>query len=126
MPRETTLSLFRREPTLAAAMSILSGLPAVLQPKEEDIQKMLSAQAHMGTRNSDKMMQDYIWRRRQDGIHIINVGKTFEKLQLAAAPDVVGHHGVGVAGADVDLRGQHLLDVLLALGELACHLYGGG
>ena len=65
-------------------MSILSGLPAVLQPKEEDIQKMLSAQAHMGTRNSDKMMQDYIWRRRQDGIHIINVGKTWEKLMLAA------------------------------------------
>ena len=65
-------------------MSILSGLPAVLQPKEEDIQKMLSAQAHMGTRNSDKMMQDYIWRRRQDGIHIINIGKTWEKLMLAA------------------------------------------
>ena len=65
-------------------MSILSSLPAVLQPKEEDIQKMLSAQAHMGTRNSDKMMQDYIWRRRQDGIHIINIGKTWEKLMLAA------------------------------------------
>ena len=45
---------------------------------------MLSAQAHMGTRNSDKMMQDYIWRRRQDGIHIINIGKTWEKLMLAA------------------------------------------
>merc|ERR1719198_2501990 len=30
------------------------------------------------------MMQDYIWRRRQDGIHIINIGKTWEKLMLAA------------------------------------------
>ena len=29
-------------------------------------------------------MQDYIWRRRQDGIHIINIGKTWEKLMLAA------------------------------------------
>lgn len=33
--------------------------------REEDIQKMLSAQVHIGTRNSDSQMQDYIWRRRQ-------------------------------------------------------------
>ena len=55
-----------------------------LTQREEDIQKMLAAQVHIGTRNADAMMADYIWRRRQDGIHIINVGKTFEKLQLAA------------------------------------------
>mmetsp|Transcript_15878 Transcript_15878/g.20865 ORF Transcript_15878/g.20865 Transcript_15878/m.20865 type:complete len:310 (+) Transcript_15878:33-962(+) len=56
----------------------------ILAPKEEDIQKMLSAQVHIGTRSSDHMMNDYIWRRRQDGIHIINIGKTWEKLMLAA------------------------------------------
>eukprot|EP00611_Tribonema_gayanum_P028247 TRINITY_DN7206_c0_g1_i5.p2 TRINITY_DN7206_c0_g1~~TRINITY_DN7206_c0_g1_i5.p2 ORF type:complete len:318 (-),score=134.53 TRINITY_DN7206_c0_g1_i5:46-933(-) len=61
-----------------------SSLPAVLAPKEEDIQKMLSAQAHIGTRNSDDQMKDYIWRRRHDGIHILNIGKTWEKLVLAA------------------------------------------
>lgn len=33
--------------------------------REEDIQKMLSAQVHIGTRNSDSQMKDYIWRRRQ-------------------------------------------------------------
>jgi small subunit ribosomal protein SAe len=59
-------------------------LPACLQPKEEDIQKMLSAQVHIGTRNSDSQMKDYIWRRRHDGIHILNIGKTWEKLVLAA------------------------------------------
>lgn len=59
-------------------------LPAVLAPKEEDIQKMLSAQVHIGTRNSDAQMKDYIWRRRHDGIHILNIGKTWEKLVLAA------------------------------------------
>ena len=26
---------------------------------------MLSAQVHIGTRNSDSQMKDYIWRRRQ-------------------------------------------------------------
>ena len=61
-----------------------SSLPACLHAKEEDIQKMLAAQVHIGTRNSDSQMQDYIWRRRQDGIHILNIGKTWEKLVLAA------------------------------------------
>jgi small subunit ribosomal protein SAe len=61
-----------------------SSLPAVLQPKEEDIQMMLSAGVHTGTRNSDSMMQEYIWRRRNDGVHILNIGKTWEKLVLAA------------------------------------------
>jgi len=57
---------------------------SVLAPKEEDMQKMLSAQCHIGTRNSDHMMEDYIWRRRHDGVHILNIGKTWEKLMLAA------------------------------------------
>lgn len=45
---------------------------------------MLSAGVHTGTRNSDSSMQDYIWRRRNDGVHILNIGKTWEKLILAA------------------------------------------
>ncbi|KUF87370.1 LAG1 longevity assurance 3 [Phytophthora nicotianae] len=52
--------------------------------REEDIKMMLAAQVHIGTRNADSKMADYIWRRRNDGIHIINVGKTWEKLMLAA------------------------------------------
>lgn len=45
---------------------------------------MLAAQVHIGTRNADNAMGEYIWRRRHDGIHIINIGKTWEKLMLAA------------------------------------------
>ena len=45
---------------------------------------MLSAGVHTGTKNSDDSMKDYIWRRRQDGIYILNIGKTWEKLMLAA------------------------------------------
>lgn len=45
---------------------------------------MLSAGVHTGTRNSDSMMEEYIWRRRQDGVHILNIGKTWEKIVLAA------------------------------------------
>ena len=29
-------------------------------------------------------MSPYIWKKRQDGINIINIGKTWEKLVLAA------------------------------------------
>uniref|UniRef100_A0A7S3P5Q5 Small ribosomal subunit protein uS2 n=1 Tax=Amphora coffeiformis TaxID=265554 RepID=A0A7S3P5Q5_9STRA len=65
-------------------MATLSTLPPILQPKEEDIQMMLSAGVHTGTRNSDSMMTEYIWRRRNDGVHILNIGKTWEKLVLAA------------------------------------------
>eukprot|EP00636_Phaeomonas_parva_P018044 CAMPEP_0118861336 /NCGR_PEP_ID=MMETSP1163-20130328/6903_1 /TAXON_ID=124430 /ORGANISM="Phaeomonas parva, Strain CCMP2877" /LENGTH=329 /DNA_ID=CAMNT_0006795141 /DNA_START=74 /DNA_END=1063 /DNA_ORIENTATION=- len=59
-------------------------LPEILQPKEEDVQKMLTAQVHIGTRNSDNQMSDYIWKRRNDGIHVLNIGKTYEKIVLAA------------------------------------------
>lgn len=56
----------------------------MLSQREEDIQMMLAAQVHIGTRNADAQMADYIWRRRNDGIHVINVGQTWEKLMLAA------------------------------------------
>jgi len=61
-----------------------ASLPPILQPKEEDIQMMLSAGVHTGTKNSDDSMKEYIWRRRNDGVHILNIGKTWEKLMLAA------------------------------------------
>lgn len=59
-------------------------LPAALQPKEEDIQKMLSAEVHIGTQVSSKQMEPYIFKRRADGLHIVNIGQTWEKLMLAA------------------------------------------
>ncbi|KAF8678390.1 40S ribosomal protein SA [Rhizoctonia solani] len=64
--------------------AMASKYPAALNPTEEDIQLLLSAQAHLGTKNCDKQMEPYVWKRRADGIHIINIGKTWEKLVLAA------------------------------------------
>jgi small subunit ribosomal protein SAe len=55
-----------------------------LSPRELDIQHMLTCQVHIGTHNLDNKMKDYVWRRRSDGVHIINVAKTWEKLHLAA------------------------------------------
>jgi small subunit ribosomal protein SAe len=62
----------------------MSYLPPILQAKEEDVQKMLSAEVHLGTTNSDMKMKDYIWKRKADGVHIMNLGKTWEKIVLAA------------------------------------------
>ena len=81
-----------------------SKLPSILSVTEEDIQLLLAAQCHIGTKNCDKKMEPYVWKRRQDGehtvpishaallryiylftgIHIINIGKTWEKLVFAA------------------------------------------
>jgi len=59
-------------------------LPVVLRAKEEDVQKMLSAEVHIGTVNADFKMKEYIWKKRTDGLNLIHLGKTWEKLVLAA------------------------------------------
>lgn len=62
----------------------MSQVPPILDPKEDDIQKMLASEVHIGTANLDTQMAKYVWKRRSDGIHIINLGKTWDKIQLAA------------------------------------------
>ncbi|CAE7441559.1 unnamed protein product, partial [Symbiodinium sp. CCMP2456] len=52
--------------------------------KEEDVQMMLVCKTHLGTRNVDFRMKRYIFRRTVEGIHIIHLGKTWEKLMVAA------------------------------------------
>jgi len=52
--------------------------------KEEDIQTMLVCKTHLGTRNCDYRMKRYVFRRTVDGIHIIHLGKTWEKIMVAA------------------------------------------
>jgi len=61
-----------------------SKLPSVLSATDEEIQLMLAAQCHLGTKNCEKHMEPYVFKRRPDGIHIINIGKTWEKIVLAA------------------------------------------
>ncbi|KAI3855771.1 hypothetical protein MKX03_033451 [Papaver bracteatum] len=56
----------------------------ILSQKEEDIQMLLAADAHLGTKNVNFQMERYVFKRRPDGIYIINLGKTWEKLMMAA------------------------------------------
>jgi small subunit ribosomal protein SAe len=62
----------------------MSQVPAVLNPTEHDIQLLLATSSHIGTRNVSPSMHRYVWKRRADGVHIINLSKTWEKLILAA------------------------------------------
>ena len=55
-----------------------------MKAKEADITKMLAATTHLGSENSEIQMMEYIFKRRTDGVHIINLKKTWEKLMLAA------------------------------------------
>merc|ERR1712001_607699 len=55
-----------------------------MKAQEADITKMLAATTHLGSDNSEVQMEQYIFKRRQDGVHIINLKKTWEKLMLAA------------------------------------------
>jgi len=48
------------------------------------MQMMLAASVHIGTRNANIHMDTYVWKRRADGVHILNIGKTWEKMVLAA------------------------------------------
>jgi len=56
----------------------------VLSLKNDDLRMMLAAKVHLGTKNADPNAHRYIWRRRLDGVHVIHLGKTWEKLLLAA------------------------------------------
>lgn len=55
-----------------------------LTQKELDIQMLLAAGCHLGTKNCSFQMERYVHGRRQDGIYVINLEKTWEKLQMAA------------------------------------------
>jgi len=54
------------------------------EQKKKDFQMMLACSTHLGTKNMDNHMARYVWKRKPDGIHIINLGRTYDKLQLAA------------------------------------------
>lgn len=57
---------------------------AAAHHKEADVCMMLAAKCHLGSKNCDYQMERYIARRQSSGIYVINLGKTWEKLVLAA------------------------------------------
>jgi len=62
----------------------MSGGHAELKLSAEDAFKLLACDSHLGSSNVDFQGEQYVYKRRVDGTYIINVGKTWEKLLLAA------------------------------------------
>jgi small subunit ribosomal protein SAe len=62
----------------------MSGGLECLSLKEEDVVKFLACGTHLGSTNSDFQCEQYIFKRKPDGVYIINLRKTWEKLLLAA------------------------------------------
>lgn len=61
-----------------------SNLPAIFNPTQQDIEMLLAAQCHLGAKNLQVHMEPYLWKTRADGVNVLNVGKTWEKIVLAA------------------------------------------
>jgi len=62
----------------------MSGGLDVLKLTEDDVTKMLAATTHIGPDNSETTMEQYVFKKRNDGVNIINLKKTWEKMVLAA------------------------------------------
>jgi len=62
----------------------MSGGIEALQLREDDVAKFLASGMHLGATNCETVMMSYVYKRKSDGIHIINLRKTWEKLLLAA------------------------------------------
>lgn len=70
----------------AAAVATPGGVPATeySRTRADDIAKMLKCNTHLGTKNCDVLMEPYVFSRRADGVNLINIAKTWDKIQLAA------------------------------------------
>lgn len=54
-----------------------SNLPSVFNATSQDIEMLLAAQSHLGSKNLQVHMEPYLWKTRVDGFNILNVGKTW-------------------------------------------------
>lgn len=54
-----------------------TNLPPSLNPTSQDIEMLLAAQCHLGSKNMQVHMEPYLWKTRPDGINVINIGKTW-------------------------------------------------
>jgi len=59
------------------------GLKA-LQLQQDDVKYFLAAHTHIGSSNVNFQMEQYVFKRRNDGVHLIDLRKTWEKILLAA------------------------------------------
>lgn len=56
----------------------------VLSLQEEDLTKILVAKSHIGSANMNHQMEQYVFKRKSNGVCIFNVRRMWDKIILAA------------------------------------------
>ena len=57
---------------------------AYSETRQADLALMLASRVHVGTQNCSKKMKSYVYTRNKEGIHYLNIAKTWEKMMIAA------------------------------------------
>jgi small subunit ribosomal protein SAe len=88
-------------------------IPAVLAPNPDDIRMMLACGVHLGSTNLDAAMERYVFKRstllrekQREGVYIIDLRKTWEKLVLAARVICAIENPADVAVVSVQGQGE--------------------
>jgi len=59
-----------------------SNLPPIFNATSQDIEMLIAAQCHIGSKNLQVHMEPYLWKTRPDGLNVINIGKTWSAHSL--------------------------------------------
>jgi small subunit ribosomal protein SAe len=62
----------------------MSAVKGILSLQEEDLTKILVSTAHLGSQNLNHQMEQYVFKRKNNGVCLFNIRKMWDKLVLAA------------------------------------------
>lgn len=81
----------------------------VLRASQADIQKMLVSRTHLGTKNCSASMNKYVYARTKEGVNVIDLHMTWEKLILAARILVAVENPQDICVCSTRLFGQRAI-----------------
>jgi hypothetical protein len=70
-------------------MASPANLPPIFNPTSQDIEMLLAAQCHLGSKNLQVHMDPYLWKVRPDGINVINISKTWYETHIRTSEEAV-------------------------------------
>lgn len=74
--------------------------------RDKDYQKMLIVGVHIGATNLEHSMARYVYKKNAEGLHVIDISKTYQKLMLAARVIVAIDNPADVVAVSARLYGS--------------------
>jgi len=65
-------------------LNTMSAQFAYSETRATDLALMLASRVHVGTQNCSKKMKNYVYTRNKEGVHYLDIAKSWEKLMVAA------------------------------------------